>query len=104
MLTDDCGDLPDDLLETACNTWRTSKPFLPRAAELRDAVKAMVIKPISSGLTWAQRCEDANAKKRGLMSTLEPNEAARQEAFWWVVEGAGDGTGMRLSFIEVYAV
>ena len=98
MLTDDCADLPDDLLEPACNTWRTSKPFLPRANALRESVKAMVVTIIRSGRTWAERCDDANAKKRQTMMTLEPGEANRQEAFWWDVVGAGDGTGMQLKY------
>lgn len=90
MLTDDCGDLPDDLVEAACNSWRTTKPFLPRAVELRDAVKAMVVKPQPSGKTWAQRCTEANA-------TMDAKPDGRRD-IRWVVDGAGEGFGMKLDY------
>jgi hypothetical protein len=92
MLTDDCADLPDDLLEAACNEWRTTKPFLPRAAELREAVKSMLVKPDFTGRTWADRCNEANAAKD---AKVDGRRDIR-----WAVEGLGEGTGMRLEYVK----
>lgn len=36
LLAQDCADLPVEHLRTAAEEWRRTKPFLPRACELRD--------------------------------------------------------------------
>ena len=98
LIGDVDGVIPPEILERVAGAWALKSPYMPKASDLIEAAhQTQLVKP-PTGRTWVQRCDDANAKKRQTMMTLEPGEANRQEAFWWAVVGAGDGTGLQLKY------
>jgi hypothetical protein len=98
LIADVDGLIPPDVLARVAAAWALKSPYMPKASDLMESARETQ-QPITTGKTWAQRCADANATKRARMDAMtDRQEAQRQEGHWWVVDGEGDGFGMKLDY------
>jgi hypothetical protein len=77
LLAQDCADLPAEHLRAAAEEWRRTKPFLPRACELRDETLWRVRAAMKDRMI-AGPCSELRAKPP--VPPLSDEEIARMPA------------------------
>jgi hypothetical protein len=85
LLARDCAGFAPGLLRKACDRVATQSRFLPTAAELHDAARALVEE------RQRQRTDEATAANGGVSTALD--EALRQRNLQLIAEGFRHGDG-----------